>query len=421
MNILVLIHRLPCPADRGAKQRVARQVAYLAERHDVWLAGFLDDDGQEDEAVRFALSKWKERCRSVYAEPLKRPLARLRALRALSRGLTASEGYFTSPALTHQIRQWSRCVSFDAVLAFSSSMAPPALSVPAMRHVLEFDDFDSGKWRAMAKASRSPLRWIYGLEARRLARRECRWLEQAEAGVLVNAREVAAMAEPSLQSKLHVIPAGIPLDHPWQTEEAFSPPPLPAEPIVTFIGAMDYAPNVDAVCWFARHVWPRITAMRPDADFWIVGRSPTRKVRRLADGRRIHVSGTVPEIRPWLEQSRVIIAPLRLARGVQIKVLMAMAAGRPCVVSSAVAEGIAARHERDWIVADEARDVGQAVLELLGNDVAATRLGQAAWSYVKKHHRTVDGCRKLEQLLAGADTQDVPLRLDVPAPALCAG
>jgi sugar transferase (PEP-CTERM/EpsH1 system associated) len=299
-------------------------------------------------------------------------------------------------------------------------MAPLALNVPAMRHVLEFDDFDSGKWTVMARASRSPLRWIFALEGRRLARRERQWLEQAEASVVVNEREVSCITDASLQARLHVIEAAIPLDEPWRTDETFMPLPLPAEPMVTFIGAMDYAPNVEAVGWFARHVWPRIVTKRPDADFWIVGRSPTRKVRRLADGRRIHVSGTVPEIRPWLEQSRVVIAPVRMARGVQIKVLMAMAAGRPCVVSSGVADGIAARDGRDWLVADEPENFSRAVLDLLGNDAQATRLGQAAWSFVRKHHRAADGCRKLERLLLGTDAEDVPVTFNVAAPALCA-
>ncbi len=421
MNLLILIHRLPCPADRGAKQRIACQLADLSERHDVWLAGYLDHERRDTESALSSLEAWKKRCRAVYAEPLRRHRAGLRGLRSLLSGRSATERYFDTPRLRTQITRWSRSIGFDAVLAFSSGMADLALSVDAPRHVLEFDDFDSAKWLELAKRARPPLRWVYRCEGVRLARREKDWLKRADAGVVVNQREVSHVNDDALRGKLHVIEPGIPLDVPWRNAQMAAPPPLSTEPVVTFVGAMDYAPNVDAACWFVKHVWPRILDQRPDARFFIVGRSPTREVRRLSRDHRVIVSGTVPEIAPYLEQSRVVVAPVRIARGIQIKVLMAMAAGRPCVVSPGVAEGIEARDRQEWLVAREPADFAESVLHVLDRDVLASRLGQAAWEFVRKHHRADLGSRKLERLLTGAEREGIPvLPLHPAGPERCA-
>jgi sugar transferase (PEP-CTERM/EpsH1 system associated) len=398
MKLLVLIHRLPCPPDRGAKLRAAIELRYLASRHEVWCAGFLDAEGREGRRqARESLVEWRQLCR---------PVAASRALQGLLTGSTATEGYFWSAQLERQVMAWARDIDFDAVLAFSSSMAPLALRVPAQRRVLDLVDLDSRKWTESADGARWPMRWVYRTEGQRLALRERNWIEAFDASILVNDREAALLSEatnsPSdLAAKLHVIETGA-----WSNEPSFAQRPptgstLPDEPNVGFLGAMDYPPNVHGVRWFARSIFPLIRARQPDANFWIIGRSPTRTVRELHDGCHIHVTGTVPSVDPYLNRLRVSVAPLRLARGVQTKVLVAMAAGIPCVVTPQVSEGIGARPGYQYLVASSPDQFARAVRSLLTDRDLAVRMGEAGRRFVRRRFNPDVSMARLELLLRG--------------------
>lgn len=410
MRLLVLIHRLPCPADRGSKLRAAAELRYLARRHDVWCAGFLDpaDSPETRRQTRLALAEWNRLCREVLAVPLRRPVAAARALTSLAGGATATEGYFHARRLQEQVLRWSWEVGFDAVLAFSSSMAPLALQVPAGRRVLDLVDLDSRKWSQMSETARWPMRWVYREEGRRLATRELDWIRAFDASVLVNEREAALLAEAggddAWRERGHVIETGAWPD-PDTLAAKISPDgqfALTDEPNIGFIGAMDYAPNVEAVRWFARSVLPLVRARRPEAAFWIVGRSPVRSVTDLDDGSSIRVTGTVPAVEPYLAHLRVSVAPLRLARGVQTKVLVAMAAGVPCVVTPCVAEGIGARPGSEIVVAETPDDFAWAVQTLLSDQAQARSIGNAGRRFVARRFSS-EGLDRLEALLAGQD------------------
>lgn len=428
MKLLVLIHRLPCPPDRGSKIRAAAELRYLASRHEVWCAGFLDADGREARRrARASLAEWRKLCRAMEAVPLRRPVAAARALHRLLTGSTATEGYFASTALERRVLQWGRIIEFDAVLAFSSSMAPLALRVPAGRHVLDLVDLDSRKWTDSARQAAWPVSWVYRTEGRRLARREQHWMRAFDASILVNEREAALLSgdqddpdEPA--PRVHVIETGI-------CPEADAPGDgnnrahlfeqgLPEEPHIGFIGAMDYPPNIEGVRWFARAILPLIRTHRPDAAFWIVGRSPTRAVRELDDGCGIHVTGTVPSVRPYLARLRVCVAPLRLARGVQTKVLVAMAAGVPCVVTPCVAEGIGARAGREILVADSPERFARAARMLLTDRGRAEALGEAGRRFVLRRYDPDAGLARLELLLKGYEPAPIERTVE-PVADLC--
>jgi len=405
MNLLMLIHRLPCPPDRGAKLRAAAELRWLARRHDVWCAGFVDP-AESDTAQRLvdeSLRELRAACRDVAVVALSPWRAAARAILRLGLWGTATEGYFASRTLQRQVMRWADRVRFDAVLAFSSGMAPLALQVPARRHVLDLVDVDSRKWSESHDAARPPMRWVYGTEARRLARREEQWIQAFDASVVCTQREADLVASPACRCRVHVIPTGASLD----IESACSTPgpdkdgPLPDEPIVGFLGAMDYPPNVQGVRWFAEAIWPRIQQRRTDARWWIVGRSPDRSVWSLHDGRSVRVTGTVPAVEPYLQRMRVNVAPLRLARGVQTKVLTAMAAGRPCVVTSCVAAGLGAEAGREILVADRERDFADAVTDLLADRSRAEAIGRAGRAFVQRCFAPAAGLARLERLLQG--------------------
>lgn len=403
MNLLMLIHRLPCPADRGAKLRAAAELRYLARRHDVWCAGFLDADLPP--AAETALAEARELCRGLVGVPLKRFEAGLRAAGSLLTGRTATEGYFDARGLRRCVREWQERIRFDAVLACSSGMAPLALSVPAARRVLDFVDFDSQKWTELARASRWPMRHVYSIEARRLNRAERAWISAFDAAVVCTQREKDLLNDSQVAQRVHVIRTGSASDERVHAiSDGHGMSSLPDEPVVGFVGAMDYEPNVDAACWFADSIWPQVRLSRPDARWWVVGRSPSRAVRRLDDGRSIRVTGTVPEVEPYLRHMRVSVAPLRVARGLQTKVLEAMAAGRPCVVTPCVAQGLGARSGQEVLVADSSGSFADAVIELLQDRRKAESIGRAGRSFVARHYDPAAGLAALESLLAGDNT-----------------
>jgi len=214
MHLLFLTHRLPCPPDRGCKLRSAVLLHALARRHDVWCAGFLDAERAEErrrEAVR-SLAGLRTMCRDLACVPMNRAVRLMRAMGGLASGGTATERCFASRRLERAVLDWAGQVRFDAVLAFSSSMAPLALRVPAGRRVLCMDDLDSRKWEELAARARLPLRWAYSTEARRLAARERGWIAAFDATALVSEREAHLVTDRLLRSRVHVIPAGTPLD-----------------------------------------------------------------------------------------------------------------------------------------------------------------------------------------------------------------
>lgn len=412
MKLLVLVHRLPCPPDRGAKLRSAAQLRWLAERHEVWCAGFVDPPGtgESREAIMRSLDELGRQCRGFCAEPLRPGSALLRGLSSLARGRTLTEGYFHSRRLNFQVEEWSRAIPFDAVLAFSSSMAPLALTVPAPRRVLDLVDLDSRKWQELAEQSRGLRSRLYRVEGKRLEQREHQWIGQFDASLLCTPREAALINDPKLRQRLHVIETGasLNLDPAWADPDHEAALPLPTTANVGFLGAMDYPPNVEGAGWLAAEIWPRIARKHPDAELWIIGRSPTRSVRSLAKTARIHVTGSVPQVEPYVACTRVNVAPLRVARGVQTKVLTAMAMGRPCVVSSCVLEGVGAKPGEEILVADEPEAFAEAVSSLLSDDALAHRIGQAGRAFVKRTFCPAAGLERMEKLLEGEPIETEP-------------
>ena len=404
MKLLILTHRLPCPPDRGAKLRAAAELRWLTDRHDVWCAGFVDPpkSSQERAATGASLADLRRRCRELAAIPLNPAWAGVRAMASMMSGGTATEGYFVSRQLRDRVREWSRRIQFDTMLAFSSGVAPLALEVPANRRVLDFVDLDSRKWAESAPQASWPMNWVYRQEGERLGLREMEWIAAFDACVVCNQREAELVNDDTLRQRLRVIETGASLDLESQdppNNHNTIPSRLPTKAIVGFLGAMDYPPNIEAVCWFAESIWPLILDRRPDAEWWIVGRSPTKTVQDLDNGRNIRVTGSVPAMEPYLEKMRVSVAPLLLARGVQTKVLTAMETGRPCVVTPCVAEGIGADVGRELLVAEQPADFAAAIIDMLNNRAKAEAIGLAGREFVRRRYQPAQGLANLERLL----------------------
>jgi sugar transferase (PEP-CTERM/EpsH1 system associated) len=287
---------------------------------------------------------------------------RLKALPRLTGSRPLTHLLLDAPGIPSAVQTLTKERPPDVVLAYCSSMTrfamiPPLASFPL---VIDLLDVDSAKWATLATASTGPMRWIYRREAHHLADFERVAAMRAHRTVVVNQREADLLTALAPEAPVSIIPNGVDV-------AGLKPPASPHDAAdLVFCGVMNYGPNVDGVCWFAREIWPLIRARRPDARFSIVGSDPVAKIRQLAASEPgIHVTGTVPDVRSYLWSAAVSVVPLRIARGVQNKVLEGIAAGLPSVITSQVFAGLPAEVHPACRVADTAADFAEQTLSLL--------------------------------------------------------
>ncbi len=370
-EILLLVHRIPYPPNKGDKVRSYHLLKVLARRYRVHLGAFVDepDDLQYVGAVRELAGG------ETLLLPLDRRRARARACAALAAGMPLGVAWYRERRMQRWVADVLARRPVGVALAFSGVMAQYLLRGPAarLRRVVDFVDVDSEKWRQYARAHLPPMSWIYGVEARRLRAFEAAVARQVEASVLVTAREAGLFRRRAPGARrVAVVPNGVDAAHFDPARVYPNPYPLGVRPVV-FTGAMDYWANVDAVEWFAHEAWPRVRDRHPEARFFIVGARPTTDVRDLARIPGVFVVGGVPDVRPYLAHAEVAVAPLRLARGVQNKVLEAMAMALPVVVSPAAHRGLTAAAGEEVVVAKGAEAFAAAVAGLLGQGNEALR------------------------------------------------
>jgi sugar transferase (PEP-CTERM/EpsH1 system associated) len=367
-EILFLAHRIPFPPDRGDKIRSFNILRHLCQLTRVHLACFADDhaDAAHLPALREALGGALGEAH-VEVRTTSRAAA---GARALLTGKPVSLTLFDSGAMRGFAHRILARPEVATAFVFSGQMAQFVPAGP--RLVMDFVDMDSAKFEAYA-AQGGPLASVHRREARRLFAFERETAARAAVSLFVSDAEAdlfrARAALP--QADIRALHNGVDLH--FYRPGAVPAVPAPARPLIVFTGQMDYAPNVDAVRWFAQAVLPQI----PRAHFAIVGRNPADAVKRLA-GERVTVTGAVPDTRAWLAAADVVAAPLRIARGVQNKVLEAMAMGRAVVASPAAHEGIEAEAARDLLVADSAEEQARAIRHLLSDPSRAAALGAAA-------------------------------------------
>ena len=367
-ELLFLAHRIPFPPDRGDKIRSFHMLRHLSTLARVHLACFADDeaDAAHLPALREALGG---RLGEAHVE-VRRTSKAVAAARALLENKPISLTLFDSGAMRGFVSRMLARPEISTVFAFSGQMAQ---FVPdGTRLIMDFVDMDSAKFEAYA-AQGGPLAAIHRREARKLFAFELETAARAEASLFVSDAEVALFLERAGKDFESVgsVHNGVDLEH-YSPSAAFAAIPPVEGPLLVFTGQMDYSPNVDAVAWFASEVLPKV----PDATFAIVGRSPDEAVKRLAS-KRVIVTGAVPDTRSWIAAAAVVVAPLRIARGIQNKVLEAMAMARPVVASPCAFEGIEAEPGRDVIVAEGAAAQAEAIRGLLSDPDRAAALGAA--------------------------------------------
>ncbi len=389
-EVLFLAHRIPYPPDKGDKIRSWRILETLLRRFDVHLAAFVDDPADLQHTQFLEV-----RCSSVFLRRLDPRVARLRSAMGLVTGAPLSFPYYRDGAMAAAVARL-RARPLAAEIVFSSAMAPYVESAAGRPRLIDLCDADSEKWRQYAAETRGPMRFIYAREAETLAAAETRMIGWADAAFAASAAEAEVFNARGGAHKALWFGNGVDADYFAPDEDA--PRPQDAGDVV-FVGAMDYRANIDAVLWFAEAVWPRVRVKAPDAVFAIVGSRPAKVVEALAGRDGIVVTGRVPDVRPYLQHARVTVAPLHVARGVQNKMLEAMAAGRPVVATSGAAEGIEAEAGVHYLCADDPAAFAAALLHCLDDPSIGARLGAAARVQMIARHSWPAQMRRFEDVL----------------------
>lgn len=374
-RVVYLTHRVPYPPDKGDRIRNYHVLREMSQHARVWLAALADEPVTAEQQARLG-----ELCERVELVPHGRPWAK--AGLSLLAGRSLSEGLFRSPQLDAVLAGWRAEADFHAVLVSASSMAPYQrrngwADVPSF---VDLVDVDSQKFFDYASTAGIPKRWLFTLEGRRVRKLEkelCGW---AKGVFLVSPAEAKLFDGFTAPGTATPATNGVDLDY-------FRPrPDVKPDLACAFVGAMDYPPNVDAAVWFATDIWPRVRAVHATAEFRVVGRQPTPAVLRLHGTNGVNVIGQVPDVRPHVASAAVAVCPVRIARGLQNKVIEAMAMGKPTVASPPAIAALKVELGRDVLSATSADEWVSTLIELLGDANRQAELGASGRKYVEEHH-----------------------------------
>lgn len=411
-DLLMLVHRVPYPPDKGDKIRSFNLLKFLAGKGwRVHLCTLADDPADLQHEKPLA-----EYCASVRIEPIAPKWQKIQSLSAPLQGKPLSARYFYRPQLQQAVDRILRAHQPAGVLCFCSPMAEYLFrsqsrlldSTERPRLVMDLVDVDSDKWRQYAQKTSGPMKWVYEVESRLLSDYEQKVVQAFDATILVSEDEAAMLRGRTGQpEKIHGVANGVDLEY-------FSPAAA-AQPStgkrLVFCGAMDYFPNVDAVCWFAREVLPPLRDLVGEVEFAIVGGKPTPEVKALANLPGVRVTGRVEDVRPFVRDADLSVAPIRIARGLQNKVLEAMAMGKAVLATPEAFEGIEAMPGRDLQVAEaEPRAFAAAAAALMNDSKGRGEMGQLARRAVEQGYCWESRLEGLNTLLAAERSLGRPAR-----------
>ena len=397
--MLLLCHRIPYPPDKGDKIRAYHLLQYLCEHYSVHLGTFIDDEN--DLQYRSHVEAMCDSCKFIEINPL---LRRLFSVTALIGKQPLSNRFYFSYAL----QRWVNAVlgRSDAIpiVLYSSTVAQFVMKSSQNSEgskIIDFVDIDSDKWRQFAQRKRWPMSWIYNREYKSLQAFEFKACEWADTSYFVSQREAEDFSSLVPDANVHRVDYysnGVDRKYFQQSEQHANPFELEEEckPIV-FTGAMDYWPNADAVDWFVKNVMRKLREIDPAYSFYIVGSKPGKAVLKLQAQPGVVVTGRVPDVRPYLQYAHAVVAPMRIARGVQNKVLEAMSMQKPVVLTEMALEGINASDKEQVLIANE---VEQYIECIVGLDAERSeQLGRQARMVIERDFDWNSNLSKLHKKL----------------------
>lgn len=389
MNILYICHRFPFPPKRGGKIRPFNMIRHLAAAgHQVTVCSIARSAAEAEEAEGIApycasfkmghVDNWVQVVRMVVRLPLPTP---------------SSMGFFYSPELATHVNGLLESSKWDLIFVHCSSVAHYVAHVQGVPKILDFGDMDSQKWFEYANYKPFPLSLGYRLEGAKMLAAEKRLAKCFDLCTATTRAEWETLNAYGTGVDTDWFPNGVDAEFFFPTDE-----PYDADTI-SFIGRMDYYPNQEGMTRFCRQVWPLLINQRPNMKLLIVGADPSPAMRSLGDVPGVTVTGSVPDVRPFIRKSALMVAPLSIARGTQNKILEAMAMGVPVVTSSMAAGGVDAQAGAHFLVADTPQACADAVLQIAGNPAERSRLSVAGRQRMLSHHAWLHSMERLDGII----------------------
>lgn len=378
-RILYITHRVPYPPNRGDRIRTWNILKFLSQRADIDLICLADEEVTAEQR-----SKLEQRTSRLAIVPHTGIRRYIRGAMSLMHGDTVTEGLFYSRVLASVVKQWAKKTRYSSAMVSSSGLAR-YVQAPILNDVdrvwVDLIDVDSQKWLDYSESSKWPMSAVYATEGRRLRQLECNLATSSERLLVVSEAEQRLFLDFCSDAPVQAVGNGVDTD--FFTPSACSPAPQTC----VFVGVLDYLPNKDAVTWFSANVWPKVRQKYPEATFRIVGRNPPPEVEQLGELDGIEMIGPVPDVRPWLAESACVVVPLRIARGIQNKVLEAMAAGRPVICSTPPLKGLAVESGLQLLNADTVDEWVNQISSVFDDPIRADELGMAASAWVQLNHQ----------------------------------
>jgi sugar transferase (PEP-CTERM/EpsH1 system associated) len=389
MNILYLCHRFPFPPKRGGKIRPFNMIRHLsAQGHRVTVCSIARSASEAKEGQGIA-----PHCAAFEMGHVREPLQFARMVLRLPLPTPSSMGYFYSPDLAAQVRRLLATQAWDLIFVHCSSVAQYVAHVTGVPKILDFGDMDSQKWLEYAHYKPFPLSLGYRLEGTKMLWAEKRLARRFDLCTATTRAEWETLQSYGTGAATDWFPNGVDADYFSPSEE-----PYDADTI-SFIGRMDYYPNQECMARFCKEVWPLLKARRPQMKLLIVGADPSPEMRALGQLPGVTVTGSVPDVRPYIRSSALMVAPLAIARGTQNKILEAMAMGVPVVTSRVAAGGVDAEADAHLLVADSASDITQAILRIAENPDERGRLAAAGRQRMLSHHAWPRSMQRLDAII----------------------
>jgi sugar transferase (PEP-CTERM/EpsH1 system associated) len=404
MRLLVLTHRLPYPPNKGDKIRSFNILKRLAAKHTVWLGCVID----EERDLRF-IDNVRDLVQGLVFSAVHPRLKRVSSLSKLLLGKPISVAYFYSGKLQEEIDDIIATCNVEAVFCYSTQMVEYVIrskhyagKLGRVAKVVDLIDVDSYKWTQYAERSSGFKRWLYRYEAKQLARYEAMVVGVFSDLLLVSEQEKRIFSRVAPIDHVTAMPNGVDLDFFYPVRDDR---PMDRVPTIVFTGVMDYWPNVEGVAWFVEKIFPRIRDRVPQAAFDIVGAKPTAQVMKLQAVNGVRVTGYVEDVREYLRNADVCVVPLRIARGLQNKVLEAMAMGKPVIGTPEALEGIRAVAGEDVFQAKTPETLAEAVIDLLTNRAKADAVGRRARLCVEQSYSWERNLEILDEIIDRSHAQ----------------
>jgi hypothetical protein len=389
MNILYVCHRFPFPPKRGGKIRPFNMIRHFtASGHRVTVCSLARSPEEAEEARGIA-----PHCARFDVALVRDPVQTWRMVARLPTLVPSSNGFFFSPELRRAIDGHLGRERFDLVFVHCSSVAQYVERVAGIPKILDFGDMDSQKWLEYANYKPFPLSLGYRLEGVKLEREEKRLAGRFDLCTATTRAEWETLRGYGVDVETDWFPNGVDAGFFQPDGEGYDPD------VLSFIGRMDYYPNQECMLEFCRRTLPLIQAQRPQAKLVIVGADPSPAIRRLGELPGVTVTGSVPDVRPYILRSCAMVATLNIARGTQNKILEAMAMGVPVVTSPAGAGGVDAEHEAHFLVADSPEATARCALRLMDDAAERARLARAGRERMLSHHNWAASMRRLDGIV----------------------